>query len=65
MINGGFGLVLDGSKEAEERAKMMLSWDVSNGVRKKLIIYVHFNIFLPPGLCLLRYLGSSAPIFFF
>lgn len=34
MINGGFGLVLDGSKEAEERAKMMLSWDVSNGVSK-------------------------------
>uniref|UniRef100_A0A8V5HIF4 Imidazolonepropionate hydrolase n=1 Tax=Melopsittacus undulatus TaxID=13146 RepID=A0A8V5HIF4_MELUD len=31
VINGGFGLVLDGSKEAEERAKMMLSWDVSNG----------------------------------
>lgn len=34
VINGGFGLVLDGSKEAEERAKMMLSWDVSNGVSK-------------------------------
>uniref|UniRef100_A0A8B9T7Q3 Urocanate hydratase 1 n=1 Tax=Anas platyrhynchos TaxID=8839 RepID=A0A8B9T7Q3_ANAPL len=32
VINGGFGLVLDGSTEAEERAKMMLSWDVSNGV---------------------------------
>lgn len=32
MINGGFGLVLDGSADAEERAKMMLSWDVSNGV---------------------------------
>uniref|UniRef100_A0A8C9U7Q7 Urocanate hydratase n=1 Tax=Serinus canaria TaxID=9135 RepID=A0A8C9U7Q7_SERCA len=31
VINGGFGLVLDGSNEAEERAKMMLSWDVSNG----------------------------------
>lgn len=34
VINGGFGLVLDGSTEAEERAKMMLSWDVSNGVSK-------------------------------
>ena len=32
MINGGFGLVLDGSADAEERAKMMLNWDVSNGV---------------------------------
>ncbi|XP_067908295.1 urocanate hydratase isoform X2 [Heterodontus francisci] len=31
VINGGFGLVLDGSKDAEERAKMMLNWDVSNG----------------------------------
>ncbi|KFW00188.1 Urocanate hydratase, partial [Eurypyga helias] len=35
VINGGFGLVLDGSKEAEERAKMMLSWDVSNGVTRR------------------------------
>jgi len=32
VINGGFGLVLDGSSEAHNRAKDMLSWDVSNGV---------------------------------
>lgn len=32
MINGGFGLVLDGTPEAEQKAGMMLSWDVSNGV---------------------------------
>lgn len=32
MINGGFGLVLDGTQEAEQKAKTMLSWDVSNGV---------------------------------
>lgn len=32
MINGGFGLVLDGTQEAEQKARMMLSWDVSNGV---------------------------------
>ena len=32
VINGGFGLVLDGTEEAAERAKMMLSWDVLNGV---------------------------------
>lgn len=32
MINGGFGLVLDGTPEAEQKARMMLSWDVSNGV---------------------------------
>ncbi|CAI5767418.1 urocanate hydratase [Podarcis lilfordi] len=35
VINGGFGLVLDGSSDAEERAKMMLSWDVSNGVARR------------------------------
>jgi len=32
VINGGFGLVLDGSDDAEQRAKSMLSWDVNNGV---------------------------------
>ena len=32
VINGGFGLVLDGTEEAEQKARMMLSWDVSNGV---------------------------------
>ncbi|XP_078399226.1 urocanate hydratase [Cetorhinus maximus] len=35
VINGGFGLVLDGSLDAEERAKMMLNWDVSNGVARR------------------------------
>ncbi|XP_078066147.1 urocanate hydratase [Mustelus asterias] len=35
VINGGFGLVLDGSKDAEERAMMMLNWDVSNGVARR------------------------------
>uniref|UniRef100_A0A8C6YGJ6 Urocanate hydratase n=1 Tax=Naja naja TaxID=35670 RepID=A0A8C6YGJ6_NAJNA len=35
VINGGFGLVLDGSTGAEERAKMMLNWDVSNGVARR------------------------------
>ncbi|XP_065264208.1 urocanate hydratase [Emys orbicularis] len=35
VINGGFGLVLDGSAEAEEQAKIMLSWDVSNGVARR------------------------------
>ncbi|KAM4799846.1 urocanate hydratase isoform X2 [Urocitellus parryii] len=31
VINGGFGLVLDGTPEAEQKARAMLSWDVSNG----------------------------------
>ncbi|XP_058023804.1 urocanate hydratase [Ahaetulla prasina] len=35
VINGGFGLVLDGSTGAKERAKMMLNWDVSNGVARR------------------------------
>lgn len=37
-MNGGFGLVLDGSEEAGKRARMMLSWDVSNGVSDDLSI---------------------------
>ena len=35
VINGGFGLLLDGSKEAEARAKSMLTWDVENGVARR------------------------------
>ncbi|TFG40630.1 MAG: urocanate hydratase, partial [Bacteroidia bacterium] len=32
VINGGFGMVLDGSKEAEKKLRMMLYWDVNNGI---------------------------------
>lgn len=32
-MNGGFGLLLDGSEGAAKRASLMLNWDVSNGVR--------------------------------
>jgi urocanate hydratase len=35
VINGGFGLVLDGSKETEEKLKMMLHWDVNNGIARR------------------------------
>ncbi|MBN3311850.1 HUTU hydratase, partial [Atractosteus spatula] len=35
VVNGGFGLVLDGSEEAGQRARMMLNWDVSNGVARR------------------------------
>jgi urocanate hydratase len=31
VINGGFGMVLDGSKEASKRIESMLFWDVNNG----------------------------------
>jgi len=34
-INGGFGLVLDGTAEAENRARQMLSWDVNNGLARR------------------------------
>ncbi|XP_012514492.1 PREDICTED: urocanate hydratase-like, partial [Propithecus coquereli] len=34
-INGGFGLVLDGTPEAEQKARMMLGWDVCNGVARR------------------------------
>ncbi|MGC9344589.1 MAG: urocanate hydratase, partial [Bacteroidales bacterium] len=35
VINGGFGMVLDGSKEAEKRLEMMLHWDVNNGIARR------------------------------
>ena len=35
VINGGFGLVLDGSEEAGRRARRMLSFDVNNGVARR------------------------------
>ncbi|XP_075930344.1 urocanate hydratase [Petromyzon marinus] len=35
VINGGFGLVLDGSSDAAQRAARMLHWDVMNGVARR------------------------------
>lgn len=35
VINGGFGLVLDGSEAAATRARRMLDWDVSNGLARR------------------------------
>ncbi len=35
VINGGFGLVIDGSNEAEKRLHSMLFWDVNNGVARR------------------------------
>lgn len=35
VINGGFGLVLDGSQEAEGRLKSMLFYDVNNGIARR------------------------------
>jgi len=35
VINGGFGMTIDGSAEAERRIKMMLHWDVNNGIARR------------------------------
>ena len=35
VINGGFGMLLDGSSAADERLKMMLYWDVNNGISRR------------------------------
>ncbi|WP_392438017.1 urocanate hydratase [Cruoricaptor ignavus] len=35
VINGGFGMLLDGSKDSERRLKSMLFWDVNNGISRR------------------------------
>jgi urocanate hydratase len=35
VINGGFGMLLDGSKDADRRLKSMLFWDVNNGISRR------------------------------
>ena len=35
VINGGFGMLLDGSDDAERRLKSMLFWDVNNGISRR------------------------------
>ena len=35
VINGGFGMLLDGSDEAAHRLESMLHWDVNNGVARR------------------------------
>ncbi len=35
VINGGFGMVLDGSEDADRRLHMMLHWDVNNGIARR------------------------------
>ena len=35
VINGGFGMLLDGSKAATKRLKSMLFWDVNNGISRR------------------------------
>ncbi len=35
VINGGFGMVLDGSPATGRKLKMMLHWDVNNGIARR------------------------------
>jgi urocanate hydratase len=35
VINGGFGMLIDGTAEADRRLKMMLHWDVNNGIARR------------------------------
>jgi len=35
VINGGFGMLLDGSEAADRRLESMLHWDVNNGIARR------------------------------
>lgn len=35
VINGGFGMLLDGSEDADRRLRSMLHWDVNNGIARR------------------------------
>jgi urocanate hydratase len=35
VVNGGFGMVLDGSQDADRRLHQMLFWDVNNGIARR------------------------------
>ena len=35
VINGGFGMVIDGSEDSERHIKNMLFWDVNNGIARR------------------------------
>lgn len=35
VINGGFGMVIDGSEESDRRIREMLLWDVNNGIARR------------------------------
>ena len=35
VINGGFGLLIDGSEDSEKKLLSMLDWDVNNGISRR------------------------------
>lgn len=62
VMNGGFGLVLDGSTLAEENAKSMLNWDVNNGVSRRAWARYYICIFIF-GNILIVYVRNDNAIF--
>ena len=34
-MNGGFGMLIDGSADSERRLRSMLHWDVNNGIARR------------------------------
>ena len=58
VINGGFGMVIDGSEESEKKIKNMLLWDVNNGIARRswarnegAIAAIKREMDRTPGLC--------------
>jgi urocanate hydratase len=45
VINGGFGMLLDGSTDSERRLRSMLHWDVNNGISRRSWARNHEAIF--------------------
>ncbi|MGB0424530.1 MAG: urocanate hydratase, partial [Flavobacteriales bacterium] len=35
VMNGGFGMLLDGTADSDRRLKAMLHWDVNNGIARR------------------------------
>jgi len=35
VVNGGFGMVIDGSVDADRRIRNMIAWDVNNGIARR------------------------------
>ncbi len=35
VMNGGFGMVIDGTPESDTRIRRMLLWDVNNGIARR------------------------------
>ena len=35
MINGGFGMMIDGSEDSARHIREMLFWDVNNGIARR------------------------------